>query len=122
LHVGEKENAAVVEDHRQDEPVDPDIAKKKPSKRKKGAGSKSGPLNRQKKGGSDEEIQELKPAQIKKAADNIKEQWTDDEKTLVVKYITSEKVWKDFCTSKAKDFIHVSVQLSGEARFLTKFF
>jgi hypothetical protein len=84
---------------------------KKPRERKKGVGSKSGPANRRIKGGSDDEMSELKPAQ-KQAAEQLKNVWTDEDKLSIIKHITSEKVWKDFRATKAKDFIYVSIQCS----------
>jgi hypothetical protein len=57
------------------------------------------------KGVSDDEVVELKP-EHKQAAD-VKSQWSDEDKAKVVKYIMSEKVWTNFRSSKAKDFIHV---------------
>ena len=62
--------------------------------------------NRRAKGGSDDEIKELTNDQ-KKVADPIKTQWTDEDKMMVVRYITLEKVWKNFRATKAKDFIYV---------------
>jgi hypothetical protein len=77
--------------------------------RKKGAGSKSGPANRRVKGGSDDEVKELKSAQ-KQAAELAKGQWSDDDKLKVVEYITDEKIWKDFRATKARDFVHVRME------------
>jgi hypothetical protein len=76
----------------------------KKSERKTGAGSKSGVANRRMKGGSDDEIKELKSTH-KQVAD-VKGQWSDNDKLTVVKYITSDKVWTNFRATKAKDFIH----------------
>jgi hypothetical protein len=82
------------------------LPEKREKGKKKGAGSKSGMLNRRLKGGSDDEVKELKPGQ-KQAAERIKPQWNDEDKVKVVKYITSEKIWANFHSSKAKDFVHV---------------
>jgi len=83
---------------------------KRATKSKKGLGSKSGVLNRREAGGSDDEVELLEPEDIKEAGIvRNRSVWTDADKLIVVRYITSEKVWKDFKVKQAKEFIDVSL-------------
>jgi hypothetical protein len=66
------------------------------------------------------EVEELKPM-IKEAADAPKSFWSDDNKLhRQVLYITSEKVWKDFKSTKAKDFVQVHCWLLKSLFDLTR--
>lgn len=87
------------------------LAKAQGEKRRQkggGKGSRSGQGNRRMAGDSDKEVEQLNSDQKAKAAVSITEKiWTDEQKTIVIKYITSPDIWKKFRSAKASVFQHV---------------
>lgn len=83
--------------------------------KKSGTRSRSGALNRQNAGASDEEIEELSQKNADAASIKFKnEKWTDAKKLMVLNYITSEGVWKDWKVNQAKEFLNVSSLVVSE--------
>ena len=86
-------------------------------KRRKGSGSKAGPLSRRDEGESDEEIQELDVKQLKGAQLKPKKEDTasvqtrrlkSDDRLKIVEYITDETRWPDLKIKQAVYWAEVS--------------
>lgn len=76
----------------------------------KGKGSRSGHGNRRELGVSDAEVEKLTKEQLTNASVTRPDRsWTDEQKVLVVKHITSPEVWREFRSKKAIVFQEVRI-------------